>query len=653
MKYLPVLLPLLAMFLIFACGKKNAETPDGNVQKTTEAGGPDVDAEKKALEPLVPKYALREPLPQKVEKPRIEPLFWWVGMADPSLELIIHDNLIGDAKVDIQYPGLAVAKVSGTENPNYLFVELNIGKNAKAGTFPIRLTMNDGQTKEYTYELKNRERAQGRIQGLSPKDAVYLAMPDRFAQGDPANDVVEGMNQATVDRSKVLQRHGGDLQGIIDHLDYLADLGVTALWLNPVLENDEPYESYHGYAVTDNYLIDRRFGTNELYKKMVDECHKRGIKVVKDIVQNHVGHEHWFIKDLPSKDWIHQWDEFTRTTYRATTLHDPYGAADDIKRMDGGWFDYHMPDLNQNNPHVANYLTQYTIWWIEYTGLDALRIDTYAYPNLDYTRSWIARLKAEFPTLGLFGEVWDHGIVVQDFFVKKTGIYGITDFQMNYAINEALNNEQGWTSGVTKIYYTLAQDIVYDRPEMNVVFLDNHDLSRLATNVGGDINKIKSGISLLLTTRGIPCLYYGTELMMAGSGGGFGEGGRQDFPGGWAGDNPDKFKKEGRTPQEQEVFDCTQKLLQYRKNNPTLTEGKLMQFVPEDGVYVYFRYDGKKTVMVAFNSNNADKEVATKRYAERMQGFAKAQNIVTGESLSSLDKLQIKKNSTLVLELQP
>lgn len=648
MKYLLIASYLaLAVMLFVACARKKV------VGETSSHGGVDVEAEKKAFEPLIPKYTRREATPQQVKTPHIAPLFWWVGMNNPMLEIVIHDNMIGNSQVNIQHPGVTVKKVNTLENPNYLFIELNIAPTAKVGTFPIRLTTKSGQTKEYTYELKAREKSPNRVQGLSPKDVIYLIMPDRFAKGDPKSGVVEGMHQTTIDRTKVLQRHGGDLQGIINKLDYLANLGITAIWLNPVLENDEPYESYHGYAVTDHYAIDRRMGSNETYKKLVDECHKRGIKVIKDIVQNHCGHEHWFIKDLPSKDWINQWDEFTRTTYRASVHHDPNASESDKKRMVEGWFDFHMPDLNQRNPHVANFLNQYTIWWIEYTGLDGFRIDTYAYPDIDYSKKWMERLEQEYPQLGLFGETWVDAVPIQNYFIEKTGVNGITDFQWYYAVNDALNNEQGWTSGVAKIYYTLAQDNEYKAPYQNVIFLDNHDLSRLATNVGGDMNKFKSGLSLLLTSRGIPCMYYGTEIMLGGSGGGFGEGGRQDFPGGWADDKVDKFKPEGRTPAERESFDFIQKLLQYRKANPVLSDGKMTQFVPEEGIYVYFRHNDQKTVMVIFNSNNSDKEVTFARYAERFSGFTSARNIITNEKITKLDKVNLTKNSTIILELQP
>ncbi len=642
-----LLIFLFPIIYITSCTQTNTTEDHSNGHSGAEI---DVEGEKKAFEHLVPKHKKLTASPQKVDKPRVEPSSWWTGMANPVVELIVHDNNIKDHKVSVNQSGVSIKKVTKAENPNYLFVEVNISPSAKTGKFPIVLTKG-GDKREYPFELNIRNKGKDRVQGLSSKDVIYLIMPDRFANGDESNDSIEGMNETGINRNKILSRHGGDLQGIIDNLDYLKDLGVTALWLNPVLENDQPYESYHGYATSDHYLVDRRFGTNETYKKLVEEAHKKGIKIVKDIIQNHCGDQHWFIKDLPSADWVHQWDDFTRTTYRAPALLDPYAAEADRTKMVDGWFDHHMPDLNQQNPHLANYLIQNTIWWVEYTGLDGFRIDTYAYPDLAFSKEWMDRLQAEFPNLGIFGETWVHGIPIQNFFIEKTNLPGVTDFQIYYAINDALNNNQGWTSGAAKIYYTLAQDVEYKDPTKNVVFLDNHDLSRFASSVGGDMNKFKSGLAFLFTTRGIPMITYGTELMMEGLGGGFGEGGRRDFPGGWKDDSDNKFTTDARKGKEAEAYNFIKKLLNYRKNNPVLATGKMIQFVPENGIYVYFRYNDNKTVMIIMNTHEEGTEVVTQRYQEKMKGFSKGKDIISDEVLNDINKLKVDGKSTLILEL--
>ncbi|MEM1319852.1 MAG: glycoside hydrolase family 13 protein [Bacteroidota bacterium] len=594
----------------------------------------------------------------RVNDKRIEPPFWWVGMKNSRVELIIHDYRVRGYKAVTNHPDVRVIKVTNAPNPNYLFVELDISPRAAARPFKIALTKGE-DVRTYDYEIKARRSDPRRVQGLDASDLIYLLMPDRFANGDPRNDSVEGMLQTGVARDKIFFRHGGDLQGIIDRLDYFSELGITALWLNPVQENDEAYESYHGYAVTDHYAVDPRFGSNELYLELVEKCHARGIKVIMDIIHNHVGDQHWFIKDLPSEDWIHQFDEYTKTTYRAPTLMDPYAAEADRQQMSDGWFDEHMPDLNQTNPHLARYLIQNNIWWVEYTGLDGYRIDTYAYPDQDFMADWGKAMQEEYPKLGLFGETWVHGAPIQAQFTQNNQLRegynsylpGVTDFQLYYAINEALGRQQGWTEGISKIYYTLAKDFLYEDPYRNVLFLDNHDLGRFFGVVEQDFNKYKSGLSLLMTLRGIPMIYYGTEILMTGTGGAFGEGGRKDFPGGWAGDAENKFEAAGRSAQEQEAFDFIKKLARYRKITPALQSGKMTQFVPVDDIYVFFRYDADRTVMVITNSAPEAKTVATQRYAERMRGFRSARDVITDEVISDLSAISVERNATRVLEL--
>lgn len=589
---------------------------------------------------------------------RVEPSFWWVGMTNPKLQLIVHGDRIASRDVQLSYPGVELIKVHKVENPNYLFLDLEISESASAGTFPIEFIRRGKKKLTFGYELKERDSSPGRIQGVTSQDFIYLIMPDRFANGDPSNDIVKGMQETTIKRDSLYYRHGGDIPGIIDRLDYLQELGVTALWLNPVLENDQPAASYHGYANTENYRIDRRLGTNELYRQLANELQQRDMKLIKDLVHNHVGDRHWTVKDLPSQDWIHQWPEFTRTTYKDQVKYDPYASEADKKLMTEGWFDTHMPDMNQDNPFVRNYFTQSHIWWIEYAGLDGFRLDTYAYNNLDFMAEWARAIKREYPDFTFFGETWVHGVPSQAYFSGgktvnqelNTELPGVTDFQTYYGINEALNGKWGWTEGVNQLYSAIASDYQYQDPARNVVFLDNHDLSRFYSVVGEDFNKFRSGIAWLLTTRGIPQMYYGTEILMKNFAEPDGKV-REDFKGGWQGDAVNKFTAAGRNEQENEAFNYVKKLADYRKNNEVLQSGKMMQFVPEDELYVYFRYNADKTVMVVMNTAEKEKTLTTARFKERMKGFAAAANIVTDETITALDTLKVLAKSTLVLEL--
>jgi neopullulanase len=428
------------------------------------------------------------------------------------------------------------------------------------------------------------------------------------------------------------------------------------------MENNQPYESYHGYAVTDHYAIDRRFGSNDDYVRLVDELHQRDMKMIMDVIFNHAGDEHWFIRDIPSADWIHQdWTEFTQSNFRAPVVLDPYASDYDRRRMHEGWFDHHMPDLNQRQPQLANYLIQNSIWWVAFSGHDGYRIDTYPYPDQAFMAEWARRLRAEFPGLGIFGEVWEHGPGIQAGFDgdnpqredMNTGLPGLTDFQVYFAIHEALNREQGWTEGTSRLYYTLAQDYLYQSPYHHVTFVDNHDTQRFFSAVGEDLQKFKSGIAMLMTLRGVPMLYYGTEILMTGTGGAFGEAGRRDFPGGWPNDPVNKFTENGRSPQEQEAYAFIRTLARYRRENSVLQDGKLMQFVPRDNVYVYFRYNGEKTVMVAYNSGNSPAKVATAAYEERMAGYRQAYDIISGKMVADIGSFELPAKGSVVWELRP
>jgi len=589
---------------------------------------------------------------------RIEPAYWWTGMKNPFLQLIVHGNNIAQRDVALQYPGITLKAVHKVENPNYLFLDLDISAGTAPGTFPIRFTKKGEKELRYTYELKARDHGT-RAQGVTNADLIYLIMPDRFANGDKNNDIVKGMQQTTLNRDSMYYRHGGDIQGIIDHLDYLKDLGITALWLNPVLENDQPSASYHGYAATENYKIDGRYGTNELYKQLVDELHKRGMKMIKDLVHNHIGSQHWTMRDQPSKDWVHQWPMFTKSNFKEQTVFDPYAAAADKQLMTDGWFDTHMPDMNQANPYVRNYFTQSHIWWVEYAGVDGFRLDTYGYNDAGYMKEWGEAVKAEYPQLSFFGETFVHGTVNQAVFTQgntmnhgfDTQLPGVTDFQYLWAITDLVNGKTPGQDGVTNLYNTLAKDFVYQDPARNVVFLDNHDLSRFFSVTGEHIAKYKMALAGLLTTRGIPQLYYGAEILMKNFCNPDGLV-RADFKGGWPGDKEDKFTAAGRTAQENEVFDYLRTLANYRKQNTVLQNGRVMQYVPENGVYVYFRYNEAKTVMVIMNGNDKAQDLTTKRFTERIGSFSKGLDVISGKEQSITDIIAVPAFTTLVLELK-
>lgn len=590
---------------------------------------------------------------------RIEPLNWWVGMKNPNVQLLVYGNNISKKTVSVNYPGVEILKQNQVENPNYLFLDLKIHPEAKAGK--VSLIFKEAGKKDFTrlYDLKERDAAKHTLQGVNSSDFVYLIMPDRFANGDTSNDRIKGMADQTLNRDSMYYRHGGDLQGIINNLDYLQELGVTALWLNPVLTNDQPLTSYHGYANTESYYVDPRFGGNDAYKKLIEECHKRGIKMVQDLVHNHFGTEHFTVKDMPMKDWVHQWDTFTKTNYREQVHMDPYAAKSDKDIMMNGWFDKHMPDMNQNNPFVKNYITQSHIWWIEEMGVDGFRLDTYAYNDLGFMAEWGEAIDREYPKMTYFGETWVHGVPNQAYFTKgdkinqgiDSKLQGVTDFQAYWGIIEALNGKFGWMDGVVRLYNTFANDFMYEDPYKNVVFLDNHDLSRFLSVVGEDINKFNSGIAWLFTTRGIPQLYYGTEILMKNFASPDGLV-REDFPGGWPKDKVNKFSAKGRTEKENEAFNLVKTLANYRKNNPVLQDGKMLQFIPEDGVYVYFRYNQDKRVMVVMNSKQESIKLNTKRYQEGIGSHKQALNIISGTTLSNIEEIEIPGISTQVFELK-
>ncbi|TNE64677.1 MAG: alpha-amylase [Bacteroidetes bacterium] len=592
---------------------------------------------------------------------RVDPPNWWTNMLHNRVELLVHRQQIGEYQVSLgKTRGVRLLRMEPADSPDYLFVTLEIDPDAPPQRVPL-VFKHPEQDRTITVEFPVLQRNLApKGQGISSRDVLYLIFPDRFANGDRGNDSYEGMREVH-NRQDPDGRHGGDLKGIAEHLDYLQDLGITAIWLNPELENDQAQTSYHGYAITDLYRVDRRLGTNEQYRELVRQCHDRGIRVVRDVVPNHIGHLHPWMEDLPMKDWLNNWPEFTSTSYRSAVQADPYASEYDKKRFNKGWYVPSMPDLNHQNPHLANYLIQQALWWVEYSGLDAFRIDTYGFSDPEFMSRYCAAIRAEYPAIFLFGEIWENSVLMQGFYaddqpLKRAGfdsnLPGVVDFQLNFALLESLKQEQTWQEGVSKLYYTLAQDYMYMQPLNNVIMLDNHDMVRFFSEVDGNLVKYKSGLAILLTTRGIPQLYYGTEILLAGRKEPSDGNVRQDFPGGWSDDPVNKFTPSGRTVREEAAFQYLRTLIRYRNATPALQTGKLMQFVPEDGVYVYFRYDAEKTVMVVFNSADETRTVITRRYAERMTGYRRGRDVVTGEMHTDLSSLTVAANTALVLELE-
>ncbi|MFN8255005.1 MAG: glycoside hydrolase family 13 protein [Bacteroidales bacterium] len=587
---------------------------------------------------------------------KVEPPNWWTGMENKNLQLLVYGNKIAEFEVSVNYNGVKIAKINTVENPNYLFVDLIIEKNTKPGKFEL-LFKKESQKLTYTYELKEKNKNTGIHSGFNSSDVIYLVMPDRFANGNPKNDSMPGMLEKS-NRSNPDGRHGGDLKGIRDHLDYFKNLGVTALWLNPCLEANLKNTSYHGYAISDFYKVDPRHGTNEEYQLLAEECHKSGLKIIMDMIFNHSASTHWFIKDMPSKDWVHQFPEFTRSNYRGEVASDPYASDKDKYLLEKGWFDITMPDLNQENPYLANYLIQNSIWWIEFAGLDGIRMDTYPYPYQPFMKDWVDKVMKEYPGFNIVGESWLQHVATTAFWQKdfaskqapNTFLPSVTDFPFHYSIIKALNDPDSWTGGLFELYYVLAQDFLYPNPKNNLIFLDNHDLTRIYSSLNYNFNKFKTAMAILLTSRGIPQIYYGTEILM--DGGAQGDGlKRQDFPGGWDGDKMNAFTMKNMSVDRLAAFEYTKKLLNWRKGKDVIHNGALKHFIPENETYVYFRYNDKETVMVLINKSNA-RIVNLARFNEHLKDFKTAKDVVTDEVFENIDQIYMEGFSTRILELK-
>ena len=589
---------------------------------------------------------------------RVEPAFWWVGMKHGELQILFyhHQMDLSGYAASLDYPGVSLTETIRVSNAHYLFLKLLVSPTAQAGKINIRFTAGK-KSFTYSYELRNKSTDSHRIQGFNTSDVVYLIMPDRFANGDLKNDSLAGFYQGA-HRDQPFGRHGGDLKGISDHLPYLKELGITTLWLNPVLENNQKRESYHGYAITDLYRVDARLGTNDSYRQLIEQAHQAGLKVIQDMVMNHVGQEHWLIRDLPDPSWIHQFPRYTASNYRGGVVPDIHKSKFDSMIMVNGWFDTHMPDVAQTNPLFADYLIQNSIWWIEYAGIDGIRMDTYPYPDKYFMARWAKTLTDEYPRFGLVGEVWLNAIPSTAYWQKgarnadgyNSFLPSVTDFPFCFAVPRALNETSGWDTGVTRLYDLLSQDFQYPDANQNLTFLDNHDMTRFFRTVGNDLNKFKMGLTFLLTTRGIPQLYYGTEVLMDGDGSVHPQV-RRDFPGGWPGDSANYFKGTGMTADQQEAMRWIKKLLHWRKINPAIYQGKLTHFVPRDNVYVYFRTLGSATIMVLMNGNDTPATVATDRFQELMAGRTTATDVLNDRTLNGLEQIQVPGRTALVLEL--
>ncbi|MGN6542391.1 MAG: glycoside hydrolase family 13 protein [Ginsengibacter sp.] len=568
------------------------------------------------------------------------PTNWWTGMKWNKVQIMIHGNDIGNGDAyTINYPGVKLEKVNKVENKNYVFLDINITPAAKPGMVKIKVKEKQSAF-DIDFELKKRRTGNGTAfaQGVTSKDFIYLIMPDRFSNGDTTNDRIPGMRDQSLNRDSVYARHGGDLKGIENHLDYLKSLGVTTLWLNPVIENDMPNRTEHGYAFTNHYKIDPRIGGEKAYQNLIDDAHSKHLKIIQDAVYNHVGSYHFTVLDPPMKNWLHQWPTYTNTTFKDQVLFDPYASAIEKKKMSDGWFTQSMPDLNQENPYVANFLIQHALWTVEEFGIDGWRIDTYAYNDLDFMNRCNKALMDEYPHITMFGETWVHGVINQSYFVQnkynipyKSNLQAPTDFQTLWAITDAMTKDFGWTDGINEMYTTLAQDFVYKDPMRNVIFLDNHDLSRFYSVIGTDLLKYKAALAWLFTCRGIPELYYGDEVGMEGFTSPNDGYVRKDFPGGWEGDSLNKFTVAGRTPKEEEIWKYIAALANFRKNSSAITTGKMMQFAPVKGEYVFFRYDSKQTIMTVLNTAKEKLTISINNCSERTNGFKKMKNIVTGK----------------------
>jgi len=579
-------------------------------------------------------------------------------MQHSTIQVIIRGDRVGKATgVTVQYPGVTVTGWRRAANPHYLILHMRIGAEAKPGTVTIGLT--GVGSVDFGLETRRKGNGTAYAQGVTAADFIYFLMPDRWSNGDPGNDRVPGMRDQSLNRDSIFLRHGGDLQGVLNHLDYLQQLGVTALWMTPVIENDMPDRTEHGYAFTDHYTIEPRLGGAAMYRKLSDALHQRGMKLIQDAVYNHVGLYHWLVQDPPDSDWLHRWPVYTQTNYRGEPVMDPHASAGDRKLSSDGWFTREMPDLNQDNPGLAEFLIQHAIWCVESFGVDAWRIDTYMYNSLSFMNRCNEALLKEYPKLTMFGEAWIMGTAKQAYFARnnlvvpfKSNLPGVLDFQCLFnGIAPAVKDTSAGGGGLNRLYQTLSDDFLYQDPSANVIFLDNHDMTRWFSQTGEDVAAQRMGLEWLLTERGIPQLYYGTEIMTKGVDNPDGLV-RLDFPGGWAGDERSAFTGAGLGADEKSIQDLVKKLGQFRLHSSALRYGRMMQYVPTGPLYVYFRFDANQTILCAMNTANGPVTVDFARFSERTKGFKEGVDVVTGERHPLDQPARLPGRTMWVLELQ-
>jgi glycosidase len=583
---------------------------------------------------------------------RVEPANWWVGMKNSVLQVMVYGPGIGKSTISVNYPGIKLKEVAKTDNPNYVFIYLSIAKSTKPGNIPLHFA--DGRQKfTYHYPVLARNDKSG-ASGFNASDVLYLITPDRFANGDTANDNLEG---AVADRENPDARHGGDLAGIARHLDYIRDLGITTIWLNPVQENNMRGGSYHGYAITDYYKIDPRFGTNEAFRSLIKTVHQKGMKMVMDMVSNHCGSAHWWMQDLPSKDWINNDGVFLQTNHATVSVMDIHASSTEKNTFLNGWFTRDMPDLNQRNRHLATYLIQNSIWWIEYARIDGIRQDTYSYMDYDFLARWCKEIYAEYPNFNIVGETWYNKSTSSAWWQQKSRLSNhnshlktAMDFSLTFTTQTAFDSKAD-NGNLTAVFEDIAQDFIYPDPYNILTFLDNHDLSRFNRKDETDLKRYKQGLAFLLTTRGIPEIYYGTEILMTGTKE-EGDGKlRKDFPGGWQGDKTDEFSRSGRTDMQNEAWDYLQKLLQWRKTSKAVTLGKLIHYAPKDGVYVYGRIKDDQTVMVILNGSAADQTLQMDRFRDITGRYASSRDIITSQIVDIKKTVTIPAKGEYILAL--
>jgi neopullulanase len=593
----------------------------------------------------------------------VEPLNWFVGMRNPNLQLLINGNNIGETTPHLNYPGVTIKKVNKADSKNYLFIDLLIAKTAKPGIMGISFKKDGKEIYNYRYELKKREQDAAQFKGFSSSDAIYLIVPDRFANGEYSNDVVEGLKENKIDRSFPGGRHGGDIRGIINHLDYIKNMGFTAIWPTPMLENDMPSYSYHGYSITNHYKVDPRYGTLDEYKELSAKIKQNGLKLIFDEVLNHTGSNYWWMNDLPFKNWLNFPDKYTQSNHRRTTNQDMYASQYDKDLFFKGWFDKTMPDMNGQNPFMATYLIQNTVWWIETLQLGGLRQDTYGYSDKTFLRNWSCAIMNEYPNFSMVGEEWSTNPLITSYWQRgkknHDGYDGclntVMDFPLQAALVQSLNGEEGesYNAPFTKLYEALANDFAYPNPNQILLMGDNHDMDRLFMQLKQDVDLTQMALAYLLTIRGIPQIYYGTEILMDNTPHHKNDGLiRSDFPGGWKDDAVNGFTGAGLNEKQAKIQSYLKQLLNWRKHNNVIANGKILHFAPFDGVYVYFRYNKEKTIMVVMNKNDKKVFIDTKRFAEVLKGRTHALDVLSNESVDIKSGISVNRKSTTIFEMK-